>query len=276
MHVSSEAPGAAFLGPVFRGGGGIDGAERVRVGGIPTARATRSALAGQMVRDCRAARGGTLGEPRVVISSNGSVIARYHRDPVFRDLVGRADIVDADGAPLVLASRLLCRRPLPERVATTDFIHDACAAAVSHGLRFYFLGGRPGVAERAAARLRARHPGLAIVGLRHGYFAPPEEADLCRQIRVSGADVLWLGLGSPHQERFAVENRHRLHGLGWIRTCGGLFDHMTGDVPRAPGWMQRAGLEWAYRMMREPSRLGLRYAVTNPPAAFHLLTKTGD
>jgi N-acetylglucosaminyldiphosphoundecaprenol N-acetyl-beta-D-mannosaminyltransferase len=246
------------------------------VGGIATVRVTRSVLANIMVRDCRAAADGSLLTPRVAISSNGSVIARFHHDRTFRALIEQIEIVDADGAPLVFASRLFCRKPLPERVATTDFIHDCCDEAATHGLRFYFLGGRPGVAERAAERLRMRHPGLEIVGARHGYFRPGEEPDLCREIREAGTDVLWLGLGSPRQERFAIENRDRLSGLGWIRTCGGLFDHMAGDVRRAPLWMQKIGLEWAYRMLQEPRRLTVRYLLTNPPAAYHLFTKTGE
>lgn len=248
----------------------------VTIGGIPTLHVTRAALADRMADDVRRARQGELGNPNIVIASNGSVIAWYHRRPSFRVLVQQADLVDPDGMSLVLATRLLWREPLAERVATTDFILDASAKAAQAGIRFYFLGARPGVAARAAERLKERFPGLEIVGTRHGYFDEGEVPALCDEVRNSGADVLWLGLGSPRQEAFAVANRARLAGLGWIRTCGGLFDHYGADVPRAPRWVQDIGFEWLHRMVLEPQRLGLRYMSTNPAAIFHLLTKTPE
>jgi N-acetylglucosaminyldiphosphoundecaprenol N-acetyl-beta-D-mannosaminyltransferase len=250
--------------------------ESLLIGGIPTLRASRQQLAAAMVADCAAARSGRMVLPRVLTSSNGSVIARFHRDAVFRDLMMKVDAVDADGQPLVIASRLFCTTALEERVATTDFIHDAAEAAAAHGLRFYFLGGNPGVAEGAAEKLRARHRGLRIVGMRDGYFNPNQEDALCTEIVGLGTDVLWVGLGSPAQESFAIRNRMKLAGLAWIKTCGGLFDHCSERVSRAPVWMQRAGLEWLYRMVKEPRRLGPRYLTTNLPAIYHLLTNTSD
>jgi exopolysaccharide biosynthesis WecB/TagA/CpsF family protein len=246
------------------------------IGGIPTVRYTRHQLAQRMVADHRRMQRGELAAPQVVVSSNGSVIAGYHRDTRFRTLIDAADIVDADGMPLVFASKLFCKAPLQERVATTDFIHDAAAAAEQHGIKFYFLGARPGVAAHAAETIRNLHPHLDVVGVRDGYFSLRDEEGICRDIVDSGADILWVGLGSPLQEDFAVRNRTRLAGLTWIRTCGGLFDHHAGSVRRAPLWMRNAGLEWLHRLLQEPRRLALRYIVTNPVAAFHLLTKTHD
>lgn len=248
--------------------------QTVLVGGIPTSRATRSELAQAMVADFERAKSPSRPLPQLVFSSNGYVVSKFHSDTRFRELILQADMVDADGMSLVLATRILCRRPLTERVATTDFVHDAADAAISHGIRFYFLGGAPGVAERAAGKLRQKHPGLMIVGTRHGYFETKEVPDLCGDIVDAGTDVLWVGLGSPRQEAFAVANRERLCGLTWIRTCGGLFDHCSGSVPRASTWMQKAGLEWLHRALLEPQRLGPRYLTSNPLAAYHLLTKT--
>lgn len=245
------------------------------VGGLRTIRTSRN-LARIMVEDCEAARRGELGAPRVVFSSNGSVIARYHGDPVFRSHVDRADIVDADGMPLVFASRFFCARPLAERIATTDFINDASAAAAKAGLNFYFLGAKPGVAAAAARDLVARHPELRVVGAEHGYFTESDLDRIAADILERKTDVLWLGLGSPHQEAMAFRLRQRLGGVGWIRTCGGLFDHMSGAVRRAPGWMQAAGLEWFHRVRMEPRRLAWRYLRTNPVALFYLLTRTMD
>ncbi|BBC70956.1 UDP-hexose transferase [Altererythrobacter sp. B11] len=253
-----------------------DGLERACLAGIMTAKGTRLQFAEMMTADCLAARDGTLAEPRIVVSSNGSVIARYHRDQAFRRLIDHADVVDADGMPMVNFTRLFWKKPFPERVATTDFVHDACRMAAREGLRFYFLGGKPGVAARAADRLTGLYPGLQVVGTRHGYFAPEDEIDLCRQIVDSGADVLWVGLGSPRQEAFAFRQRSRLAGLGWIRTCGGLFDFCSGDARRAPQLLQNLGLEWLYRASLEPIRLGVRYISTNPSAMWHLITKSDE
>jgi len=248
--------------------------DTVIVGGIRSSRATRQELAQQMVQDTMAARGGTLPFPKLVVASNGQVIARYHQNSEFRSMIAQADIVDVDGMPSVLATRLFCREPLKERVATTDFILDACETAAAAGIRFYFLGARPGVARKAADLLEERFPGLQIVGVRDGYFRPDEEDALCADIRASGADILWLGLGSPLQERFAVRNRSKLGGVAWVRTCGGLFDFYSGRIPRAPLWLQKIGMEWLYRVWQEPFRLGKRYILTNPVALYHLVTKT--
>lgn len=253
-----------------------DKVETITIGGIQTARVTRRDLAALMLRDFALARSGLLALPKVVVASNGASIAAYHRDAAFRDLLRQADLIDADGMPLVMASRLLCGKPLAERVATTDFIHDAAAAAAAHGVRFYFLGAAAGVAEQAADRLRAFYPALQIVGVRHGYFAREDEDEICAEIRARGTDVLWVGLGTPRQEAFAIRNRPLLAGLTWVRTCGGMFDHCSGRFPRAPVWMQNIGFEWLFRAALEPTRLGRRYLFTNPSALYHLVTKTHD
>lgn len=246
------------------------------IGGLPVVSAARAELAAMMAHDVALCRSGHLPVPRVVTSANGSTVAEYHTDKAFRRLIDAADIVDADGMPLVFASRLFCRQPLTERTATTDFLLDAAQVAVEQGIRFYFLGSRPTVAARAAEHLRSRFPGLQVVGVRHGYFRDEDIPGICAAIIAARADVVWVGMGSPRQERFAIEQRDRLAGVAWIRTCGGLFDHYGGGVSRAPDWMQALGLEWLYRAAREPLRLGLRYLVTSPIALFHLATKTHD
>lgn len=246
------------------------------IGGLQITRTGCEELCAIMLADVAAARTGDLRLPRFVTSANGSVIAEYHANPDLRKVIDQADIVDADGMPLVFASRLFCRKPLRQRIATTDFLIDAAIAAAQHGVRFYFLGARPGVAARAAENLRSRFPGLKIVGVRHGYFQDADIPSICEAVRHSGADVLWVGTGTPYQEHFAAKAREHLAGLAWIRTCGGLFDHYGGGVSRAPQWMQSSGLEWLYRAAREPVRLGWRYLVTNPRAIYHLFTKTKD
>ncbi len=119
----------------------------IMVGGVRSIRATRAELAEVMVSDVFAARSGLLPLPKLVVASNGAVIAQYHKDAAFKALIDAADIVDVDGMPSVFATRLFCKVPLSERIATTDFILDACDAAASNGVRFYMLGGKDGVAH---------------------------------------------------------------------------------------------------------------------------------
>ncbi len=246
------------------------------IAGLPIVTSSRVELTQQMIADVTAARRGQLARPRVVTSANGAVIARYWSDRSFANVLDAADIIDADGMSLVFASRLFCKNALSERAATTDFLLDAAHVAAKNDIRFFFLGGRRGIAARAAEHLRSRIPGLQVAGTYHGYFSPEQLPAICAAVQKSGADVLWLGMGSPLQERLSLECREMLPGLAWIRTCGGLFDHYGGGVSRAPDWMQRTGFEWLYRVAREPLRLGWRYLVTSPVAIYHLLTKTHD
>lgn len=255
---------------------GIKNAPTAVIGGIETSLATRREIAEIMRNDVLRLRAGSLTKPRVITASNGYVIATYHRSPAFREMIDRADMVDADGMSLVIMSRLFLRSPLSERAATTDFIEDACRTAVEDNIRFYFLGAREGIAARAAERLRVRHPSLNVVGTRNGYFETEDIDAIVADIEASRAEVLWLGLGSPRQEEIAYVLQSRLKGVAWIRTCGGLFDHCSGQMPRAAKLIQNLGLEWLHRAALEPIRLGSRYAVTNPIALYHLLTKTHD
>lgn len=276
-NVSGQVPqdGGNSIAPIIDWAARVK-AETITIGGLPIVRFTRKEMCALMVADVAAARTGKQRLPRIITSANGSVVAAYHADRRIRSFIDRMDMIDADGMPLVQASRLFCKHPLPERIATTDFLLDASAQAARSGIRFYFIGARNGVAARAAEHLRYRYPGLQIVGARHGYFERSDIPTLCEKVRAAGADVLWLGLGAGLQEDIALECRDKLAGLAWVRTCGGLFDHYGGGVSRAPAWMQKFGLEWAYRGAREPVRLGWRYLVTNPKAAWHLATKTHD
>jgi len=254
------------------------GADRVYrevlVGGLRTACLSREQLTRLMVGDCLAARGGKR-RPKLVFASNGHAIALAAADAHFRSTFRRANLIHADGQPVVLASKLLTHHAIPERSATTDFIHDAAHAATSNGLSLFLLGGAESVNAQCASILAADHRGLQIAGRRNGYFRESEEAVLCEAINASGADVLWVGLGVPLEYEFCVRNRHRLNP-GWIVTCGGCFNFVTGGYTRAPRWMQTCGLEWLYRVLREPRRLFWRYAVTNPRALFAILTRTAS
>jgi exopolysaccharide biosynthesis WecB/TagA/CpsF family protein len=248
--------------------------DRVVVGGLSTACVSRRQMGRLMVGDCLAARGGRRA-PRLVFASNGHAIALAAFDAKFRSQLEQADLIHADGEPVVLASKLLTSTPVPERSATTDFLFDAAGEAESHGLKFYLLGSTEEINARAAAALRLSHPDIVLAGRRNGYFSLHEEARICEEINASGADVLWVGLGVPLEYEFCLRNKSRLK-VGWIVTCGGCFNFAAGDYARAPRWMQKAGFEWLHRLLSEPKRLFWRYLITNPVAITKLLFDTAS
>ncbi len=230
---------------------------------MPIVAKSRKEWAELMVSECR--NGGKTKTPRIYTSANGNVISRYARDTQFRDLVDKMNGVDADGMPLIHISRLI-RQPLPERVATTDFFHDAARAAQENGLVFYMLGGTPDENQVAMAKVKSLYPNLKVFG-RDGYFGNRED-EVVADILARKTDVLWVGLGVPLEHQFAIRNAAKLKGVSWIKTCGGLFNFLSGTNKRAPEWMQKAGLEWTYRIYLEPRRLFYRYLTTNADAIY--------
>ena len=246
----------------------------VTIGGLPIAVIDRARSA-QLMIDAALARRDAQTRPLIFTSANGQVLSLCARDATTRELFLAADLIHADGMPLVFASRLFYRMPLPERVATTDLFHDAARLAQQRRARFFLLGATDSTIEQAARRVRADYPDLELVGHRGGYLRRGEEERIIADINNARPDILWLGLGVPREQEFAVRYRDRLHGVGLIKTSGGLFDFLSGKNSRAPVWMQLAGLEWAYRTYLEPRRLAGRYLITNPHAALLLLTRTG-
>jgi N-acetylglucosaminyldiphosphoundecaprenol N-acetyl-beta-D-mannosaminyltransferase len=245
----------------------------VMVGGLRTARLSRRDMMTMMVAECAAARVDKNALPKLIFTANGHSIALAATDANFRAQLDRADMIHADGQPVVLASRWLTRTPVPERTATTDFFHDGAIAASAHGLSFYLLGATEDVNAACAEIMQQRYPNLRIAGRRNGYFSHAEETAICEDINASGADIVWVGLGVPLEQEFCVRNKYRLRA-GWLVTAGGCFNFVSGHYARAPEWMQRAGLEWLYRVWREPKRLWLRYAITNPVALAMMLMRT--
>jgi N-acetylglucosaminyldiphosphoundecaprenol N-acetyl-beta-D-mannosaminyltransferase len=244
------------------------------IGGFPTVVASRRRLAEIMVADCLSARQEASWQtPKLVFSSNGQGISLAGRDAEFNDIMQQADLIHADGMPVVFASKLTST-PLPERISTTDFFHDAARAAVKHDLSFYFLGAREDQNAAAVSAAKLLYPGLKVVGRHHGYFDEGDDREICRRIRDARPDVLWVALGKPRQEYWCARNRSRLEGIGWIKTCGGLYSFLAGDAPRAPQWAQAAGMEWFFRVLDDPKRLAWRYMSTNPHALYRLLRYT--
>ena len=251
-----------------------DSYSEVTVGGIATACLSREGLARMMLQDCLDARSNPNRQPKLVFASNGHAIALAAQDEAFRFTFEQADIIHADGQAAVFASRMT-NTPIPERSATTDFIHDASKVAAQHGLRFFVLGATEEANVEAVRVLRETYPGLQIVGRRHGYFGRDEEDEICDEINLTQPDVVWVGLSVPLEYEFSVRNKIRLRA-GWLVTCGGCYNFVTGAYKRAPEWMLASGLEWLFRLAREPKRLFWRYAVTNPLAIFLLLTRTNS
>jgi N-acetylglucosaminyldiphosphoundecaprenol N-acetyl-beta-D-mannosaminyltransferase len=243
------------------------------IGGLPIAVIDRARSA-QLMIDIATAHRNSQRPPLVFTSANGQVLSMCANDLDIRQLFLDADLIHADGMPIVLASRLLSRNPLPERVATTDLFHDVAEPAQARGATFYLLGSTGAVVEQAVRRVRARYPALKIVGHRHGYFSPEQEPEIIDRINRAQPDVLWLGMGAPAELQFVMRNRDRLRRVGVVKTSGGLFDFLSGRTRRAPRWMQAAGLEWAFRTLLEPRRLAGRYIMTNPHALFLLVTRT--
>ncbi len=241
----------------------------VCVGGFDTIITTRAGLASMMVRQCKWRRKTDL--PKLVFSSNGQGVSLAGQNKAFADVMLTADVIHADGMPIVFASQLLTHTPLPERIATTDFFHDAVIAAIQNGLSFFMLGGTEEQNVKVVDAIGKTYPDLKIAGRHHGYFDPSDDKRICDLVCASGADVLWVGMGKPLQEFWSSRNRENLRGVGWVKTCGGLYGYLTGEEKRAPLLMQRMGLEWFYRVMQQPKRLGWRYLVSNPHSVYRLL-----
>nr|MBS1901050.1 WecB/TagA/CpsF family glycosyltransferase [Actinomycetota bacterium] len=247
---------------------------QVLVGGFTTISCSRAELAELLLTDALAARAqGDAWLPQLVFSSNGQGIALAGTSPEFMTVMSAADIVHADGMPVVFASKMT-PAPLPERIPTTDFFHDAARIAEPNGLRFFMLGATEAQNAAAVDAIHEAYPHLDIVGRHHGYFGEDQDEAICAMIRESRADVVWIALGKPRQEEWCLRNRERLRGVAWLKTCGGLYAFLAGDVPRAPEWMQKAGLEWLFRLLDDPQRLAWRYLTTNPYAFYRLARYT--
>ncbi|MCX7599264.1 MAG: WecB/TagA/CpsF family glycosyltransferase [Armatimonadetes bacterium] len=193
------------------------------------------------------------GTPHYVVTCDTPAVVRAQDDESFRRFVNGADLVTADGAGVVLAAKLL-GLPVQVRVAGCDMVEGLCRVAAEEGQSVYFLGAEPGVAEEAAACLRERVPGLRVAGCHHGYFRPEEEELVVAAVAAAQPGVLFVALGQPRQEQFIASNLHRIRPLIAIG-IGGSLDVISGRKKRAPVWMQRLGLEWVYRVVREPWRL---------------------
>jgi len=203
--------------------------------------------------------------PLTIVGPNAHLVTLAEANPRFAQAMEAADLSVPDGISVVLASRLL-GTPIPERVTGGDLMERMCSEAAHFGFRVFFLGGLPGAAAMAAFNLTERFPGLKICGT----YSPPygfeedlrESARIIDEVAKAAPDLLCVAFGAPKQEIWMHENRDRLK-VGAILPVGAAFDTQSGLRRRAPRAFQRFGLEWLFRLMMEPRRLGRRYLVGN-------------
>lgn len=206
------------------------------------------------------------GTPSLVVTPNVDHLIRMEHDADYAALVAKADLVLADGQPILFASYLI-RHPLKARVAGSDLFPALCAHAADKRYRVFFLGGDPGAADEARDVLVARHPELHVVGTHcppYGFEQDPaQDAAAAEAVRSARPDILFVGLGSPKQERWIARHQDDL-GVPVSIGVGVSFSFVSGQVKRAPVWMQRIGLEWMHRLLAEPGRLWRRYLLRGP------------
>jgi N-acetylglucosaminyldiphosphoundecaprenol N-acetyl-beta-D-mannosaminyltransferase len=216
-----------------------------------------------------------LREPTVVCFANVHVIELARRDAELRRSLDEASLVLADGMPVAWACRLLGKKSAV-RVAGHDFYDELCARTEGTGVRHFFLGSTEETLERLVAATRRRFPKLEIAGMLSPPFRPLTSQDhlsIAAAVDTAGAEVVWVGLGAPKQE-ILLSALRPLVTAPVLLGVGAVFDFASGTKRRAPRWMQRAGLEWLYRLASEPRRLWRRYLVTNVSFSARLVLVT--
>ena len=230
-------------------------AGRVNVAGVEVDNLTEAETVAAVARMMAA------GGPHYLCVINAAKAVAAARDARLRGVLGRASLVTADGMSVVWAARLLGGR-LKERVTGIDLFERLVAEAAARGWSVFFFGARDESVRGVVECFRRAHPGLRVAGWRNGYFELSESDAVAEQIRRSGAEMLFVAMGSPAQEYWVGANLERT-GARFAMGVGGSFDHLSGRKARAPRWMQRAGLEWLYRLLCEPRRLWRRYLIGN-------------
>jgi N-acetylglucosaminyldiphosphoundecaprenol N-acetyl-beta-D-mannosaminyltransferase len=189
----------------------------------------------------------------------------YER-PWLRTFLNRSSVTFCDGFGVILGAKILGYR-LPQRITYADWMWQLAEFAEAHDFSLFFLGARPGIADRAAGRLRERFQRLSILGVQHGYFSKeaghPENESVLATINRVKPNILIVGFGMPLQERWLMENWDKIHANIGL-TGGAVFDYISGNVPRAPRCMTDHGFEWLGRLLIEPTRLWQRYLIGNP------------
>lgn len=193
---------------------------------------------------------------------NAAKIVSMQNDLVLREIVNSADIINADGQAVVWASKFL-GKPIKERVAGIDLMQNLIKLALDNKHKIFFLGAKEEIVTKVVETYGEYYSMDIIAGYRNGYFAKSEEKEIAKEIQKSGAEILFVAISSPKKENFLFENKKLLSKVNFVMGVGGSFDVIAGKVKRAPFWMQKAGLEWLFRVVQEPKRMWKRYLFGN-------------
>ena len=192
------------------------------------------------------------GQPHQIVTANAEIIYQASKNEKMRNIINNAQMVTADGSGVVWASRQL-GEPLEQRVTGIDLVNSICEQSAKDKWKIYILGSAPGVAATAAVNIRDKFPGCNIVGTHHGYFNAKEEKQILAELEQLKPDVLFVALGAPKQEYWIADHLAEL-GIPVGMGIGGSMDVLSGNVKRAPKWMQKMSLEWLYRLVIQPTR----------------------
>ena len=190
--------------------------------------------------------------PQKIFTPNSEIIMQATRDPELRDILNSAELIVPDGAGVILASRIM-KNELKEKVPGIDLVRQIFANTKKRPASFFILGGKPGVAEKASVNIVYDYPKAKIKGYRNGYFDESEVPEIIKQINESRAEILLVGLGAPKQEKWIHRYANELN-CKILMGIGGSIDVFAGTAKLAPEFMRRAGLEWLYRLIKEPKR----------------------
>lgn len=199
------------------------------------------------------------GRPHLIATANAEMLMIAQKNSKLRHVLNQCDLVVPDGAGILWAGEQI-GTPFPERVTGADLAEALLTLSPKKEWPVYFLGGAPGVAEKAAKCFGEKHGKLLMAGVHDGYFDQEEEKNIIREIRENGTKLLFVGMGVPKQETWLYEHKDEL-GPVVAMGVGGVFDIMAGNLKRAPLWMQKNRLEWAYRLFLQPSRIGRMMAL---------------
>lgn len=214
------------------------------------------------------------GEPGYVCLSGVHGVMEARADDAFRLILNRSAINAPDGMPMTWVGRLQGFHDM-DRVFGPDFMMAMCRISVRRGYRHFLYGGQPGVVETLRENLRTMIPGIQVAGV----FTPPfrnltaeEEREVIAQVRRARPQILWVGLGTPKQERFMAQYLYGLQ-VPLLAGVGAAFDYHTGRIRDCPAWIKRAGLQWVHRTMQDPGRLWARYLRSNPAFLWHIASQ---
>lgn len=221
--------------------------EKVLIMDVPIHKVTMEEAANQVVAYLQGTGSHTVFTP------NPEIIMEAQEDEDLMRILKKADLVVADGIGVVLASKMLKVKKLPERVGGFDLMQMVLNKVKDKDINVYFLGSKPGVAEQAAENMKEKYPGINIVGTRDGYFTKEDETAIINKIKSLNVNLLLVGLGAPRQEKWIDQHLEQL-GVNVAVGVGGSLDVMAGVVKRAPKVYQKLGLEWFYRLITNPKR----------------------